>query len=67
MKTRLTITHETEVKLPAMPNFIECDGQNVDVKNMDTATLCKIADSWKQALLLHAKERGKSLSDGGKG
>ena len=50
MKTRLTITHETETELPPLPLFIKCDGQQIDVKDF----------AWKQALIVHATERAKA-------
>lgn len=58
MKTTLTLTAEIEIDIPQLPSFIRTsDGRTVPIEDFDTASLAKIADTWKQALIQLAGER----------
>lgn len=61
MKTQMSITIECEVEIPLLPNFIKKpDGTAIDVADIHPASLGRMADQWKSALIIHASERKKN-------
>ena len=60
MKAIITITADFPVELPSVPNFISIgENKTFDIKDIDIASLARIADAWKQALLENADRRMK--------
>lgn len=64
MKVTLPLTVDCEVEIPKVPNFIRLSsGVTIDIKDIHESTLAKLGDSWKEALLVTARERKRELPE----